>query len=107
MKLIDDTREKFNAMGEAVELLMKDINVAEESIKKILDSTTVISDNITHLSATGEEVAASSTEGLRMADTTVESMAKCKKVLENIYMLRMTSKTLLRGEEELSQKFDF
>ena len=43
---------------------MKDINVAEESIKKILDSTTVISDNITHLSATGEEVAASSTEGL-------------------------------------------
>ena len=33
-ELIDDTRDKFNAMGEAVELLMKDINVAEESIKK-------------------------------------------------------------------------
>ena len=95
-ELIDDTREKFNAMGEAVELLMKDINVAEESIKKILDSTTVISDNITHLSATGEEVAASSTEGLRMADTTVESMAKCKKVLENIYMLADDLKNLLR-----------
>ena len=68
-------------MGEAVELLMRDINVAEESIKKILDSTTVISENITHLSATGEEVAASSTEGLRMADVTVENMAKCKKVV--------------------------
>lgn len=35
-ELIDDTREKFNAMGEAVELLMKDINVAEESIKRFL-----------------------------------------------------------------------
>ena len=99
---------KFNAMGEAVELLMKDINVAEESIKKILDSTTVISDNITHLSATGEEVAASSTEGLRMADTTVESMAKCKKVLENIYMLADDLKNSVEeNEEELSQKFDF
>ena len=107
-ELIDDTREKFNAMGEAVELLMKDINVAEESIKKILDSTTVISDNITHLSATGEEVAASSTEGLRMADTTVESMAKCKKVLENIYMLADDLKNSVEeNEEELSQKFDF
>ena len=107
-ELIDDTREKFNAMGEAVELLMKDINVAEESIKKILDSTTVISDNITHLSATGEEVAASSTEGLRMADTTVESMAKCKKVLENIYMLADDLKNSVEeNEEELGQKFDF
>ena len=107
-ELIDDTRDKFNAMGEAVELLMKDINVAEESIKKILDSTTVISGNITHLSATGEEVAASSTEGLRMADTTVESMAKCKKVLENIYMLADDLKNSVEeSEEELSQKFDF
>lgn len=107
-ELIDDTRYKFNAMGEAVELLMKDINVAEESIKKILDSTTVISDNITHLSATGEEVAASSTEGLRMADTTVESMAKCKKVLENIYMLADDLKNSVEESEEvLGQKYDF
>ena len=76
--------------------------------KKILDSTTVISDNITHLSATGEEVAASSTEGLRMADTTVESMAKCKKVLENIYMLAYDLKNSVEeNQEELSQKFDF
>ncbi len=107
-ELIDDTRDKFNAMGEAVELLMKDINVAEESIKKILDSTTVISDNITHLSATGEEIAASSTEGLRMADTTVESMAKCKKVLENIYMLADDLKNSVEESEEvLGHKYVF
>ena len=99
-ELIDDTRDKFNAMGEAVELLMRDISVAEESIKKILDSTTVISENITHLSATGEEVAASSTEGLRMADITVENMAKCKKVLENIYMLADDLKNSAEDEEQ-------
>ncbi len=34
---------------------MGNIDVAEQSIQKILDATGVISDNITHLSATGEE----------------------------------------------------
>ena len=86
-QLIDDTRDKFNAVGHAVEVLMGNIDVAEQSIQKILDATGVISDNITHLSATGEEVAASSTEGLRTADITVEKMSNCKKVLENIYLL--------------------
>ena len=85
--LIDDTRAKFGAVGQSVELLMNDINVAEQSIKKILDATGVISDNISHLSATGEEIAASTTEGLRMADVTVEDMTKCKKILESIYIL--------------------
>ena len=65
--------------------------------KKILDATGVISDNITHLSATGEEVAASSTEGLRTADITVEKMSNCKKVLENILFTG-------RGFEKLSRK---
>ena len=86
-ELIENTREKFGNVGETVERLMEDIHTAEENIQKILDATNVISDNITHLSATGEEVAASSTEGLRMADSTVDNMKGCKKVLENIYML--------------------
>ena len=55
-QLIDDTRDKFNDVGNAVEVLMGNIDVAEQSIQKILDATGVISDNITHLSATGEEV---------------------------------------------------
>lgn len=86
-ELIDNTREKFGKVGEEVTELTRNINEAEESIKKILDATGIISDNITHLSATGEEVAASSTEGLRMADSTVEDMKNCKKILESIYSL--------------------
>lgn len=78
-ELIENTREKFGNVGETVERLMEDIHTAEENIQKILDATNVISDNITHLSATGEEVAASSTEGLRMADSTVDNMKGCKK----------------------------
>ena len=77
----------------------EDIHTAEENIQKILDATNVISDNITHLSATGEEVAASSTEGLRMADSTVDNMKGCKKVLENIYMLAEDMKDSVEHKE--------
>lgn len=98
-ELIENTREKFGNVGETVEHLMEDIHTAEENIQKILDATNVISDNITHLSATGEEVAASSTEGLRMADSTVDNMKGCKKVLENIYMLAEDMKNSVEPKE--------
>ena len=86
-ELIDNTRVTFEDVGKTVDNLMNNIDSAEQSINKILDSTSVISDNISHLSATGEEVAAASTEGLRVSDTTVESMKNCKNILHNIYLL--------------------
>ena len=76
----------FEDVGKTVDNLMNNIHSAEQSINKILDSTSVISDNISHLSATGEEVAAASTEGLKVSDTTVESMKNCKNILHNIYL---------------------
>ena len=46
--------------------------------------------------------------GFQPAVLVVESMAKCKKVLENIYMLADDLKNSVEeNEEELSQKFDF
>ena len=59
----------------------------ERVIKQILESTSVISENITHLSATSEEVAASSTEGMRTSEDTVADMKACRAVLEEIYVL--------------------
>lgn len=85
--LIDQTREQFGDVGKNVETLLANIHTAEQSIQEILNSTSVISDNITHLSATGEEVAAASTEGMRVTAETVESMKKCKETLNNIYLL--------------------
>ena len=56
-------------------------------IHAILNSTSVISENITQLSATSEEVAASSTEGMKTSETTVEEMKVCKEILTNIFAL--------------------
>ncbi len=86
-ELIEETREKFQKINEGVAELTENVNNTERVIKKILQSTGVISENITHLSATSEEVAASSTEGMKTSETTVEDMKSCRKVLEEIYAL--------------------
>jgi len=83
--LIDETEKTFVEVGNTMDVLMSSIHVAEQSINKILDSTSVISDNISHLSATGEEVAAASAEGIKVSDSTVEGMKDCKIILNNIY----------------------
>lgn len=85
--LIENTQEKFGKVGDEVEELTKNISEAETSIQKILDATGTISDNIAHLSATGEEVAASSTESLRLAYSTVDDMRQCRTILEDIYKI--------------------
>lgn len=86
-ELIEETREKFQKINEGVSELTTNINNTERVIKQILESTGVISENITHLSATSEEVAASSTEGMRTSENTVEDMKACREVLEKIYSL--------------------
>ncbi|MDE7199618.1 MAG: chemotaxis protein [Lachnospiraceae bacterium] len=91
-ELIESTRKKFESVDREVTELSAYIEETERIIEGILQSTATISDNITHLSATSEEVAASSTEGLRTSEATVEDMAKTKEILENIYQLAQALK---------------
>ena len=86
-ELIEDTREKFEKVDEEVRALAVEINNTERLMKEILNSTGVITDNISQLSAASEEVAASSTEGMRTFETTVEDMNSCQERLQTIYGL--------------------
>lgn len=86
-ELIENTRDKFERMDKEVSDLSENIRRTEQIMKNILQSTGVISDNISQLSATSEEVAASSTEGLRTSEETVGDMKKCREILEDIYAL--------------------
>ena len=56
-------------------------------MKKIIQSTGFIYDNISQLSATSEEVAAASTEGERTSAESVEQMAEFRKVLEAVHQM--------------------
>ncbi len=86
-ELIAETGAKFERINEGVEELSHNVENTERVIKEILKSTTVISENITQLSATSQEVAASSTEGLKNTATTVNDMNTCRRILEGIYAL--------------------
>ena len=92
-EMIESMRGRFeNIHGEMTELAAK-VKNTEGSVNVILTSTDTISENITHLSATSEEVAASSTEGLRTSETSVEHMNACKEILEKISSLALTLKS--------------
>jgi methyl-accepting chemotaxis protein len=86
-ELIENTGNKFELVNTEVESLSRNIDRTEELINEILKATSNISESITHLSATSEEVAASSSEGLRTSETTVGNMKDCRRILESIYML--------------------
>lgn len=58
-----------------------------------MTSSNTIYDHITQLSATSEEVAASSNEGLENSNVTVSEIEKCKKIFESIYELAQDLQT--------------
>ncbi len=86
-ELIEVTREKFEKLDLAVTKLTGKISEMEQVIGGILNAAGTISENITHLSASSEEVAASSSEGIKVTETTVSDMKSCKDILEEIYAL--------------------
>ncbi|MFA9378895.1 MAG: methyl-accepting chemotaxis protein [Lachnotalea sp.] len=86
-EMIDITKNKFELIDKEVNDLTKTINNTEVIMKQILESTSIIADNITQLSSTSEEVAASSTEGVKTSSDAVDEMTKVVNVLESIYML--------------------
>lgn len=86
-ELLEVTREKFEAVGEEVQIMAGNVRDSEQIIDGILTSTNAISDDISQLSAASEEVAASSMEGLRTSDATVQDMQACKEMLEEIFNL--------------------
>lgn len=86
-ELIEATREKFVAVNDEVQNMAQNVRDSEVIIDSIIDSTNAISDDISQLSATSEEVAASSVEGLRTSEATVQDMQACKDMLEEIFSL--------------------
>ena len=86
-ELIQATQETFEQVDSEVQNLTQQVKNSEVIIASILDSTNAISDDISQLSAASEEVAASSMEGLKTSETTVQNMQDCKEILEKIFTL--------------------
>ena len=85
--LIEESRNKFIEIKEDVSGLASEISGTEACVNSIISNTEVINDNITHLSATSEEVAAGSNNGLVTADAAAEGMKNVVGIMENINKL--------------------
>lgn len=92
-EMIDITAQKFGLIDEKTSELSCSIVDTEKVIAEILTAATTISESLTHLSATSEEVAASSEEGCNTIEIAVEDMNRCKEILEQIFLLSQNLKT--------------
>ena len=79
-RLIEITRDKFEHVVKEIDELIKGISTTESVTSDIVKFSSVISDNISQLSATSEEVAASSIEGLKNSDSTLNAITNCENI---------------------------
>ena len=86
-EMIQNTQRRFDEINDEMSRLSQNIQETDESMKTIVESTGVIADNISQLSASSEEVAAASADGLKTSESAVDNMDKCKKILESICLL--------------------
>lgn len=86
-ELITESKERFAQVESEVKILAEYINDVKNSMEQTLESSNTIYDHITQLSASSQEVAAASGEGLDNSNITVGEVAKCKHIFESIYEL--------------------
>ncbi len=86
-ELLTETWSKFGIVADEVKALSGNIDDVKGGMEQITKSSNTIFDHISQLSATSEEVAASSSESLENSKITVREVENCRKLFESIYAL--------------------
>lgn len=85
--MIETTGKSFSVIQEEVNELIKDINNTEATMNAILKATGTIGEQISNISATSEEVAASSMQGVDISEQAVVDLKNVEKEFNYILML--------------------
>lgn len=86
-ELIANSKAKFDEINKDVTGLAKEINDTEVCVNGIINNTGIISDNIAHLSATSQQVAAGSNNGLETASDAAIGMKELVEIMDSINVL--------------------
>jgi methyl-accepting chemotaxis protein len=86
-ELLTETWSKFGAVADEVKSLSNNIDDVKGGMEQITKSSNTIFDHISQLSATSQEVAASSSESLENSSVTVREVGRCREIFESIYVL--------------------
>ena len=84
-EMIKTVGENFDSINDNVTEMLSRFEEIGEGMKSIVSSTTEINDSISNLSATSEEVASLSNQGVQSSDDAVEKFGEFKTILGNIY----------------------
>lgn len=95
-ELINNSKDKFDEINNGVAILAREIDDTEKRVNGIINSTGVISDHITNLSATSEEVAAGSQDGYEKAVEATNDMMELTDIMDNINMMANELKDSLK-----------
>lgn len=98
-EMIHNTEKRFDEIYSEMKELTVNVNNTEQGMKAILSATDTIADSISHLSATSEEVSASSTEGVRISETAVDQVNESNEILHTIYALAQELKAFSKDAE--------
>lgn len=86
-ELINETGDKFVGILDSVNELAKNVEEISNNVSACADATSVVMDSITDLSATSEEVAASSESSLNLSYECSRDMEATNKILDDILLL--------------------
>ncbi len=84
-EMIETVGENFDSINDNVTEMLDRFQVIGEGMKSIASSTTEINDSISNLSATSQEVASLSNQGLESSDRAVEKFEAFKGTLGQIF----------------------
>lgn len=83
-EIIDVTSSKLADIKNDTDSLNEGVRQVNDSVESIIVATSVITDSITNLSATGEEVAASTDTALALSDSSMEALKNMNGLLQEI-----------------------
>lgn len=95
--MINTAQENFLGIHDNVSELIERFSDIEVGMKAIVASTAVINDSISNLSATSQEVAALSSEGVTSSNKAVTQFAEFDRTLSGIYEQAEKLKTMQNG----------
>lgn len=98
-EMIHNTEKRFDEIYNEMQELAISVNNTEQGMKAILSATDTIADSISQLSASSEEVSASSTEGVTISETAVEQVNESNEILQKIYALAQELKAFSKDAE--------
>ena len=85
--IIENTEGKFTEVENQVKELSKDIISMDKIMEETVGASEVISDRINQISEGSQQIAVSSTDGLKDTESSMSEVEKCKQIFESIYRL--------------------